>query len=830
MSQYEKIESNKSNENLSHADMQGDKSYNANIEKVPDKDVPLTDTKTDLGVSDATINQEEPEKNDPEKTDILEVFIEQTNISGTADTQENNVGLYLKEQSFKELSVIVSNHNSISIQNIVFNEFQYMHYRDQCQDQSALAYIDNMIELQYEKFQETGVVVINNNLFLNELSMITTECILARGNSFSNANLYNCDLHNIDVSISQIVSFYKKHNKLKSEKSVTLPGIIILYCNKNFYVGINELLRPILTKGGLADSIAQSLKIEKIQIICLCNDRELYKTHVREGANFAIINISDIHLSASRAISDKHFFFGLMPIIEKAVSGYDWLSKLTAQEQEEKIHNLINAGRIEQELNEMINGIDLEESKVLTDLAANPLNNIAIFIAAFFEGISVLEFDTITRALALKFLQGKKSDTSSAKLDEPLVAWEICADSILAQCGIKAESISEDLLTFKFESESRKRNAVKVLLNNYTLYLVRSIHVIEELLLNGKENSSIIFLQKFTELIFIAPKGIQETILSSICLNITDQLNKASLDDKQLKQLFKKLLFLVNRWSEKEEVHHSLNIFYQRMIETPPRRSILGALLTHNCTPDKPKMMVVLKLLLNSVCGDEYFIKFKLPRIVVLNYVNKISSLQSTINDWATAATQKKLSKAFSFFKSSLFVLFYENRFSPALENNFEYQLIRSVLKDVNEQSYTLFLTFIFSNRDIEIFNYIFERDENDTPQDKKLLAQLNTESLYNTYAFIFIRCQYLAIEIEGNSDNSSKSISERLTEALTLIRHFVSMPLLGSALSKAVRKYNTLIRIENEQMDSQQTGLKAVYKAKRDGARELITLTERIQ
>lgn len=763
------------------------------------------------------------DKEERDQKDILDILVEQTNISNLAENQENNVDIFIKNQEAKDIYININSQKFNEGGDLSFSCFQDKQYRERISI-ANLSYLSYQLKVQQEMYLKTRISVINNNLPDQELAMAAIEMLLQQDNAFNQANIYSFDMGTEDISISKLINYYKLYNKKTRLRTASAKGVIIIYCSNLFSFGSSDLLRPVMNIGGIADTVTNTLATENLQFICLCSDMNLYKTSIRERVHFALLHISRMHVNAFEAIVEKEMFLKLIPLMEKAFSEYGWLSKLNDQEQEDRIVLLIVSGNLELELDKVITDIDLEERELLSELVKDPLLSAVLFIGAFFEGISISEFDIVIRALLWKMQDVKTTENIFA------ASWEANADVALQKCGIALQDIAEGVMGLQFESRLRQRSTVKYFLDNYLLQIFRSIDTIAELLLKGESECSPFFLKKYVELIFIAPNAMQEKKLISFCMCMVDQLNNTSLTEKQLKILFQRLLFTTKRWGENEHLNSLLSQFYKKMTETVFRRSILGAILTHICTPEKPENITVFKSLLNSISNQEYFIKVRVPRIITSNYINNMPLLKASVNEWAASELSKEQPRSFSFFKASLLLLFYEKRFNSKDENGLDYRLIRLSIENPDELYFNFLVEFILANNSVEMFTAIFEKDANDKSLDNRLLKQVNVEILYIVYAYILVRCGYLLELAHIDKGNRTyQDITDKMKEVLLLLRSAISMIQLKAALLKSIRKYNILISLQNEHPERKKRQ-KAVYRSMRDMARLLITLSEQIK
>lgn len=758
--------------------------------------------------------------------DIPEINLDQSNSAESVESQQNSVHLAFGENFVKAINVNVNSINSSNEQSLHFNDFQQKNYREDLKGTST-DYIDFLIRQGRKDFFKSRIAVINNS-HEDEIAMAAIESIVFDELILGSKFIFSCNIEQQEINFNYIISQFRRFHKKNLTGNKPLPAVLVIYDNQTLQDNSNGLLKPVLHKGGVADTITNTLQTENFFIIYLCNDIGLYKTMVQEKVHFALSNISALHLYLFEKIKSEEKFIHLIALVEKAYSECDWLSSLTFDEQKLKLAGLIDSNELELELNKRIKSVNIEEKKAVTALAADPVHSVVLFVTTFFEGININEFDNLARILISGFKKNNTNENIIIEINKQINLWETNGDEILAKCGIEIQTTLLNFSSFSFGSISRKENAKKIFFEKFTLYVLRKFDLIQQTLLLKEESLSEQFMNGFTTLAFTAAAINPKKYLFDVCLNIVDALCDTQKNERQLKIIFNRVLFFIKKWSGEETYYLWLERLYQHLAISPEYRGIMGAILTYTCVPFYPANLEFLKLLLDNAGQEENFIRFKIPRIIVNNYIDEVPLLLTAIDKWIESSDEVNIPKSYACFKCSTLFLFYESRFSWSNDNTLNYHLIRKIVDNTEPKYFKDLFAFIFSGNSSKAFNEVFSKTIQVQLHNKKMLEKAQTETLYEVYAYVLIDWYFLLSKISSDINLSFSVYWDKLRDLLQNNYYILKPELLRSGLQKAIRKYN--VRIINEGSQDNQNGpQRIIFKNKRDYARIIMQILEPI-
>jgi len=765
----------------------------------------------------------------PAKKEATEINLEQTNVSELAGSQKNSARIFLNEEQPGGVEINIQNSNIIDEQKLNFHVLRKMNYKEKL-DGANISYIGYHIKRLKEKFNKYRIAVINNCLATDEIAMEAAEALIFQETAPTNLRSYSCMVEQMDIGVEYIINQFQKMEGLglKKKKSRSEPAIVVVYTQKDYQGQSSEFIKSLVGNSGIADAMISALEAANLNIIYICKDMGLFRKNIPERTLHFLLNISELHLYLFRNVGETDVFARVIRQTEIAVSEYGWLSKLNAKEKEEKLAGLIRDGTLETELTTQIRSIDLEETKTVIELAHDRLYSIVLFAAAFFERISISEFDGLIKALIVVPAKGDTDEAVLSKTREQVIAWEIDADEILANCGIVKQPFANGFSTYRFESGSRKENTKRIFSERYALKLTHLFEVIEISYIFLEKPISKAFMEGIVDLVFLNASNDQQRWLESVCVEIAERICNSNSSDQQLRGLFNRLLILIKKWNDLVEYQAFLPRFYHRMMETSFKRNIVAALLTHTCYPNCHGNLNYLKTLLDGSGEEEFFIKQKAIQIISLNYGEQIPQLLAAIDQWAENSGPDNLPHSFWFAKSSLLLVYYEKRFEALREDDVGYRILKALVTDGSINKFGSLVSFAFSNKSSAAFEARFQKTIKEQLRNEKFLEKALSESMLLFYAFILIQWHYLLTILRTENGLTELDVSAYLKEPLVLIAKKYGVGSIQTAMSRAARKYNVLI-IQQSVITPDLKKISQAFRVKRDAARDLLKILETI-
>lgn len=744
--------------------------------------------------------------------------LEQTNSAGSAGEQKNNANIFFdKVYTEKGLSINIES-KSVVEETIEFHEFHDRQYCDRISshERSYILFYRNRL---LEDFDRCRFAVINNRFRQHgEVTMAAVEALVL-GITAERKEWFSCTVHK-ELTLSAIVQQFKKYWTQRTKLAAgTVGKVLVVYANEDCVDNSSGVLHSLSVRGGIADSVSESLARTGLYIVYVCNDLALYRRTIHKNAHFALLHISELHLWLYEKIGGGTSFSEIVSLLETAQGEYGWLRALTPSEQKAQLSDLISQSGLQTTLENLIRNTDTEERQALDQLLKDPLYQTLLFITAFFKGVPVAEFDKLTIALIRAHIRGAEKAEPDGKTKELLIRWETGADEALAKCGVALRPGGGGFGTYYFESNSRANNANNFFSEYYMLFLLRRFLAVEKCFILQNTLMSDAFLQGFAQLCFIAAATDRERYLLQVCANISLEMESADLPAETMTILFARLLFIVRKWEDDSIYGQHIKQFYSHMTGTPFRRGVLGALLGHICTPSRPGNLRFVKILLDGISTDEHLIKTRTIRVVLFNYLEDVPSLLGVIDMWADKPSNSKVPHSFAYAKCSILLLFYECRFGWKNEKGLDHKVLRLLAADASGESLRKLAKFLFSNKADEAFAVVFGDDIR--KQRPANYGEAESSSLCVLFGFILVNCYLILSSFHYEDDASSMAPDDFLRFSLELIKGRVSVRILRQAIQRVISSYNLHIRMANTRE------AKEVYKIKRDTARKLAVLNQ---
>jgi hypothetical protein len=671
------------------------------------------------------------------------------------------------------------------------------------------------------------MIVINHDDVENGIEMSALESIIFyEGFKHDNKPLC-CTISANEASLETILYQIKKHKKDNQKRFRRgSEKILIVYEKKHpdNIIPFSDFLATALEIGGIADAATSNLKSAGLYIIYVCSNSELLKIPSKR-IHPSLLNITGFRLWLFGKEPEFEKFRKAVKLTEAALYDCGWLSKSNHDEQKKELEKIIAQGALENKMTELINSVDSKERNEILELSKAPLNNIVLFTAAFFEGIRLTEFNRIVGLLAEELIYSGEPRVGDLGKNDLVYQWKVGGDEILAKCGVVQQMLGLGYSTYKFESNSRKQNAVDAFTSQFGLKIHKRLDTLVMAILLKDMSISDSFLNGIIQLAFAGARLDADKCLISTCTEIAEYLITAKLSSNELRTLFFRLVSFINKWTSNEECLRFIVQFYHKMRESPATRNILAALLTHTCTPSKYENLKELQSLLNAISVDEGLIKFKTTQLIGHNFYDQFDLLLLEIDKWHNDNNENTVSQSFAFAKCSLLLAFYERRFSVYEKGDLGYKVIKYLLQDVSEERIYILSSFIcYKNK--EVFNKVFTNVIRDQLENPKFLPKALLEEQYSLNAFILIQCYYLAKVIKEEDRNIDVTPEKFAEHLLSYICRDMKEKtrMLKSALIRSANEYNNNIQVITGRED-QEIKRKKMLILKRDMSRLLIKM-----
>ncbi len=283
------------------------------------------------------------------------------------------------------------------------------------------------------------------------------------------------------------------------------------------------------------------------------------------------------------------------------------------------------------------------------------------------------------------------------------------------------------------------------------------------------------------------------------------------------------LVGFIRTWEDREVLKSYLGLFYKQMMETESRREILGALLTHICTPERPANLARLKTFLESTGSREMSGSFRMIRVIVLNYLDQLSLFFTEVDSWTDPAGGEP-AKSCAFIKIACTFIFYNGWLEKRGKRSLALQLLEKVSHPDSAASLSLLSQFIFGPSAAVAFRRIYSKLYQENYLQEKLLKTDTEDDLQLIWAIVLTQWHDL-LQIPGNSAKLEPAELEKLlAPALQQVLNSHRHGRMEVALNKAVTIINKNIERIKKLPPATQTSI-APLEAKRSSARILIRL-----
>jgi len=680
--------------------------------------------------------------------------------------------------------------------------------------------IPEMDEEARRQFENSRVVVINYATGHSLQATSTVERVISEAPLAADFQAVRCTLQlQTRLTATKLIRSFTRHRLFSRQKK----QMLVIFENREETELINLFLSGMREKGGVADSVTDLLKEKNIFLIYVCQYPQLYdrKWHLR--LHFGLLLLHPIILGFYEVLKDygKALFY-YYEVTEVALLG-GWMSGLSDDEKNLKLSGLIRNGLLDGEIAQARQNINpTDERQAVSALLADSLKNIILFIAVFFDGIQLSEFDMLVRLLVAA-LPAKPQDEENY-ISTLTWDWEIGADQLLTECGLFLDlSANKKSPAYSFEKMIRKDTALELLKTKFRLLLARRYEIIEQKLLANDMPCSGPLMEGWFGLAFEnaplnADRYLIRTAISMVDLIAASDENKESEEIR--KGQFSRLLHFVRSWGDREDLRPSTGKFYDLLKQDEARRGVLAALLSHQCTPDKPENLSRLKAHLESTGSKEVLANFQLIRQILFNYSDYLRSFFDVVDAWINA--DGRLTKASAQVRCACLFTFYEcwpdKRDAQHLSN----RLLKQAVNFNAAENISLLAEVVLSDKMNMAFDIVYLREYQEEYDQGYALKRAMTDDLHLLFAFVLIQWYYLLSLIRGDSTEEEWTPHELMSNAIAVPVREQQREWLRSALNRAITILNYLIVEHTYSREKENPAF--WLKTKRDLARQILT------
>lgn len=721
-------------------------------------------------------------------------FINKTNI-GRADNVFIDLPVASKQESVLDYQLL-SNCN----------------YVNQLSDNEK-KFISQAKKIFTEQLYTSRLLVINNTTAVDSLEMALVESIVL---DESSTDTFSCVLEHNEIRVSDLISDFGKDAKRLNQKQRNL----VVFEKRESRWMINDFLKSITRSGGAGDLLKTKLDNEKLKIIYVC---ALGGDWLDLAQQKQVYTIDALSLSVFQKKADCMLAMNIALAINSVTYKTGWLAHHTPAMITEIISDHIDAGTIDELIREESKNInvDVERENIVRQLSGDPLKSMILFIACFFEKISLVDFCRVMDVL-IKDQCETELGTNGLGVDLRN-RWKNEADIIINNCGLLLEYSPKGTLAFyRFEKSKCKELAREIFLNQFRQLLIGRFKILQKSLWLNDFEISDNCIEGVIDLAFINAQTETEGILTEICMNLIDELTTA--DDYLASKIFSRLLLFIQKWQEHVVYTKSSDHLYRLLKSDRQYRTIFLLLFTKLCTPAYPFNLDKLKILLAAMSRNEIFTDsgsgegLAMIECVFENYSEEFYEFAKEVSEWVNLKEQS-VSQSYAYISSALLIVLQSVKMSKLSKYNLNYKLLKPVLeKKTFKNGLDVLSRFVFSKESKIAYLQLFEEGYT------KKKRQVATSDLFLIYAFILIHW-YLMIEIivSDNEIDVDKLIAIKV--CLDAVQSIHEPDEILSGLRLAIKKYNMLIiREKNINITG---GKVKLYQQKRDAARELLELAE---
>ncbi|MFC0518942.1 hypothetical protein ACFFGT_32305 [Mucilaginibacter angelicae] len=642
-------------------------------------------------------------------------------------------------------------------------------------------------QITHQQFGESRMMLISHGLNHDVLAAEAVEQIVLRHcPGSSSAVCCNLQLQSA-FQLSRLIREFSTSPLYQPGKTQAL----VIFENRETK-DTASLLADFVKKGGPAKGLTEQLAQKGLLLIYAGQHANLPENAVQQEIYAAYYLINTLILGISEHVNNYQEALETYRQVIETSRLTGWLSTRPESDLVREVTALLVAGSLLQELTERRNSISYaEERETVKKLLDTPLKNIVLFIATYFDEISITDFDQLVKTLIGDLPETLINQQKGGAFDL-LWEWETSADSILTDCGLLFDlSEKRKIPAYRFEKSVRKDILRDFFSSSQRLMLLRRHDVIMRGLFADNAMFTPGIVAGCLGLNFENAAINPPHYLAGFCLHMTDHLSDIDSDNWRTKQDY--FLWLVNfirAWEDKERFKSYLGQFYKQMMENELRRAILGALLTHLCTPDRPENLARLKTFLEGTSSEEMTGSFRIIRAIVFNYLDHLPEFFREVDSWTDTSTGEP-SKSCAFIKIACTYIFYNGWLDKRGKRSLAVQLLEKAASPDFPDGLSLLSDFIFGLSSAAAFRRIYRKLYKENYLQERLLKEDMEADLQLIWVIVLTQWHYLLQPGREVLQISPESQQNRFFPALEAILASHTRSRLNIAFNKAIEIIN---------------------------------------
>jgi hypothetical protein len=686
---------------------------------------------------------------------------------------------------------------------------------------TTIAAIPDFCGESLQQFFQSRVMVISYAHTFDEHALQAAEKVVFDCDLPHDFKPVCCSLHpGRTLALSQLIWAAAEDKNFNAAKE----QVLIVFDQRSEEL-VAAFIAHIVEKGGGANIISESLRINKLYLVYVCQSDSLFETRPAGKTHFGLYLIDPYIRAFYEQESDVRVMMAYYRTSIDTIRQTGWLSELSEDQKIDHLTRLIRSGVLEIEAGKQMQSIDrIKESKVAVELLADPLKNIVLFIQAFFEGICLSEYDELVRNLLLSMAPGEQAVKQNEALQSLLWDWNTNSDSILTGCDIYLDvAVEKKVSSYKFLMEIRENIVRDLLRSKYRMTLTRRHEAIGERLIERPLAYSRAFIDGWFRLFFETAALDPQHYLLRFGLRLADLIideDDGVHNPDEIKRLLIMLVNFIGAWEDDERLNPVIARFYEEMKKTADRRMLLGTIFSVHCSPERPQMLKRLKIHLESISKEEILFNLDVINSISFNYLENIPLLLETIMEWNEVETGNPLRSA-SHVRCAYLLLFYQQWPFQCRKGDLSYRILKQLV--VTEQGLVRLAGFIFGKGIAEAFKLLHIDKYRQKYEAEPLLKSTMASHLFLMQAFVLIQWYHLLKLIRADLENAPWEVHNSLMMCIGEIAKATDMGRLKHAVGRAGSLLN--YEIEEHMASPEKKNKVQLLMQKRDGARELLKL-----
>ncbi len=740
-----------------------------------------------------------------------DVYLSQANEQVGDGKQENKTNFYINNGDIATAGGLMLTVTQLNTQKerekSFFDELEKKDYLTNL-NITVRSYLEYVADKYFRQFYADRIILINNTTGQETQSMAEVELLMSNEKSTSGVDFFTHNLSDSTFRLQQVIYDFKEKDKDK-----TGTHFLILNNSHSDFTKSYNRIESILNQSAEQNSVIKMLRESHSYLIIFTKNIEWHGKSVKTDCSLPIISINTIHQQVWNLVSHKEQYEALIPSIEVALADYSWLSETTNDQKVRIITEHFAANSLECIIQEYIEKCTNKELNAINSLIKEPINKIALFNGAYFSGASIDEQNAIINAVIENSVSGDEKNALSN-------SWKSKADDIMTTCGLTVIEDEYKNESYGFITEVRRENLLTLFQKNYKIFLQINCDAIIRHFLYDSKLLSAAFVEGLCELIFVA-RNDNGLYLKRECLQMVDILENEDKKEEELKILFARLVFIIEKWQMHTRNKIYLPQFYELLLKTEFKRSIFGAILTYICNDAYPENLDFLKLFLEESKKDDDLAKSKIIRTIAIYFQDNYTIFFQKIIKWNIKEIySKNVPESFMQVYTAITLHIYNNRFGNKEENQLDYSIVRSYLKNEDSDFILNLGHFLFPKNGLAILDNISRHNLEKQSIKESIIDKLQISLLYYLWAIVIIRIAYLCRKI--NAGYNLRPIISVFLKTLTFNNYELTN--IKNGFRDAIKHFNSKLREEtnSEKPDNQ---IRLTCRTSIDLAKEIIEI-----